>query len=872
MASEKFGSAYANGNGSSRNGMGLIEAHKDHIETEFEEVLSQSISGNSEREADVVKQPEGVVSIPSETIEAFGGDELRARVFFEKYALRDKSGEIVERTPEDMWRRVSREIASPEKTAGLRDEWANNFYWLLSEFKFIPGGRILFGAGQNRRATLLNCYYMPIKEDSIEGIFEWCKEAARTYSFGGGVGTDISILRPKGSPVNNSAVYSTGAVSFMDLLSTTTGTIGQAGRRGALMITMNVNHPDVQEFIDIKNDAARSKVQFANISIKISDDFMQAVEQDTDFELKFENEKVKFSRTVRARDIWNKLVKSAWQSAEPGLIFWDSVKKHSPTEYGGMSVRGVNPCSEQALEDYGNCCLGNINFSPFVKDAFTDTASIDWDNLEKAFQYAVRFLDNVLDYNMEKHPLNFQTEASTTSRRIGVGFTGFGDMLAKLGTQYDTQEAIQFTDKIFGRIKNIVYEASADLASEKGSFPAFDLDTHISLPFLETIDEQVVNKIKKRGIRNACILTVPPVGSGSVLAGTTSGIEPTFALSYFRRSESLSKEEFKVYHPLVMEYMDKFNLTDEKQLPDTFVTAHEIEPEMRVRMQAAIQKHIDSCISSTVNLPSDITLENVEKIYFLAWKLGCKGITVYREGSRKGILITEDQSNAKTPPSSPNDESGEASTTPNIKEEVISNNQNEGKSVAQSEPRTWVRPIKRPQVLEGFTEVIKTGYGNLYVTINTYKGRPFEVFVQIGKSGYSTMADAEATGRLVSLALRSGVNVKDVVEQLEGIGGASPIFSEGKLVMSIPDAIATVLKKRFVSKTNIPPTGTVDPPFNRLRTRQTDADKHEALLDANSELKTNDLRLERCPDCGDRALAFEQGCVTCRGCGYSKCN
>jgi ribonucleoside-diphosphate reductase alpha chain len=835
MASDKLGPTETNGNG---NGKGLIE--KNELNTELEQTLNQSKS-DTEEVVEVVKQTEGLMDIPEKTIDAFGGDELRARVFYEKYALRDKSGRIVEQKPEDMWHRVAREMASPEKNKELKAQWEDNFYWLLSNFKFIPGGRILFGAGQQRRATLLNCYYMPIKEDSLEGIFEWCKEAARTYSFGGGVGTDISILRPKGAPVNNSAIYSTGAVSFMDLLSTTTGTIGQAGRRGALMITLDIKHPDIQEFIEIKNDTERSKVQFANISIKISDEFMQAVEDDTDFELKFENEKVKISKTIRARDIWEKLVKSAWASAEPGLIFWDSVKKHSPTEYNGMEVHGVNPCSEQALEDYGNCCLGNINLSPFVKNAFTENASIDWENLEKAFQYSVRFLDNVLDYNMKKHPLSFQTKASTSSRRIGVGFTGFGDMLAKLNIKYDTTEGVEFADKMFEHIKNTVYEASTDLASEKGSFPVFDLDTHLSRPFLDTIDKRIVEKIKKQGLRNACILTVPPVGSGSLLAGTTSGVEPAFALSYYRRSKSLSKEEFKVYHPLVTEYREKFGLENDSELPDTFVTSHEIKPEMRVRMQAAIQKHIDSCISSTVNLPADITLEEVEKIYFLAWKLGCKGITVYREGSREGILVTEEEAKSQQ-----QDKDEKKLPTQTQNEGMNKTHHPNPISSLRSSSTEKIKPIKRPQCLQGFTEVIKTGYGNLYVTVNTFETRPVEVFVQIGKSGYSTMADAEATGRLVSLALRSGIAVEDVIEQLEGIGGSSPVFSDGKLVMSIPDAIATVLKRHFVS------VG--------------DASVRE------SAKRPMDLNLERCPDCGDRALAFEQGCMTCRSCGYSKCD
>ena len=571
---------------------------------------------------------------------------------------------------------------------------------------------------------------------------------------------------------------------------------------------------------------------------------MEAVENDADYELSFSNDKVEIKRTVRARKIWEKVVRSAWSSAEPGLIFWDTVKKYSPTEYADMEVNGVNPCSEQALEDYGSCCLGNVNLSMFVKNAFEKDAAIECDELEKAFRYSVRFLDDILDYNKEKHPLNFHTEASSRSRRIGVGFTGLGDMLAKLNIKYDTDEGIKFTDELFEHIKNIVYEASSDLAKEKGTFPVFDLKKHITNPFVKSMRDNVMSKIKKQGLRNACILTVPPVGSGSVLAGTTSGVEPMFALSYLRRSESLSEGEFKAYHPLVSEYMEKFGLDDEADLPDTFVTSHEIKPELRVHMQAAIQKHIDSCISSTVNLPKDISLEEVEKTYFLSWKLGCKGVTVYREGSREGILITEEQAKDKEKPSSPPRDEGMSTTHSNL---------TPSPHPTQKEA---VKPVTRPRCLEGFTEAIKTGYGNLYVTVNSHEGKPFEVFVQIGKSGFTTMADAEATGRLISLSLRSGVDVRDVVEQLEAIGGSSPVFSGGEVIMSVPDAIAKVLRSHFLTKEK---TGneTTHPP---------------AYANGAARGVSTDLILEQCPDCGSKALAFESGCVTCRGCGYSKCN
>ena len=807
---------------------GILTGKENNIFELPKNTLSNDTVFSDKEKPDVprlVSRKQDETGLPNETLEAFEGDELRARVFFEKYALKDEDGCTVETLPDQMWRRVATEMASTEKNRELREEWTEKFYWLLSNFRFIPGGRILFGAGQTRRSTLLNCYFMPIKEDSIEGIFEWCKEAARTYSFGGGVGTDISVLRPKGAPVNNSAIHSTGAVSFMQLLSTTTGTIGQAGRRGALMITIDVNHPDIIDFLDIKNDQERAQVKFANISVKVSDKFMKAVEEDGDFDLEYESKKVRMRKTVKARDIWNRLVKSAWSSAEPGLIFWDAVKRFSPTEYGGMEVEGVNPCSEQALENYGNCCLGNINLSLFVKDEFTEQSCVDWEKLDRSLSYSVRFLDNILDYNEDKHPLGFQTEASQRSRRIGVGFTGFGDMLVKLGKKYDSDNAVEFTDKLFKHIKNTVYSSSSKLAEEKGTFPAYDPEQHFKSPFLDSLDEKVLGKVKENGLRNACILTVPPVGSGSVLAGTSSGVEPIFALSYFRRSESLSKEQFKVYHPLVGTYMESVGISEEKDLPDTFITSHDIKPEFRVRIQATIQKHIDSCISSTVNLPADISIAEVENIYFQSWKNGCKGVTIYREGSREGVLVTEQQENEKN-----RDREISQATHPNLT------------SSPHPLKKSPVEKKERPQVLKGFTEVVRTGHGNLYVTVNTFEGKPFEVFVQIGKSGYTAMADAEAIGRLASLGLRAGISPSQIVNQLEGIGGASPVFSEGKLVMSIPDAVAAVLKNHFGGK---------------------DEDKTTEA--------SKDLRFANCPECNSTSLAFESGCVSCMSCGYSKC-
>ena len=749
------------------------------------------------------------VRLPDETLAAFGGDELRARVFYEKYALRDTQGKQVEKVPSDLWRRVARELASPEKDDDKRKEWTSKFYWLLEDYRFVPGGRILFGAGQPRKSTLLNCYFFKIKEDSIEAIFEWCKEAARTYSFGGGVGTDISVLRPRGAPVNNSAIYSSGSVSFMELLSTTTGTIGQAGRRGALMITIRVDHPDVVDFINVKKDL--KKVNYANISVKITDDFMKAVEADSDFQLRFKNEKVEMTRTVKARDVWKSLIKGAWQSAEPGVLFWDTIKRESTTEYNGMEVQGVNPCSEQTLESYGCCCLGSVNLSAFVKEPFTEKASIDWESLTRATQYGVRFLDNVLDYNAEKHPLHQQKDASLRSRRIGVGITGLGDMLIKLGLKYDEDSTIGFVDHLFERIKNLIYDYSTELGAEKGSFPAFDAEKHLAQPFVARLDEKVKEKIRTQGIRNAAITTIPPVGSGSILAGCSSGVEPVFALYYTRRSKSLSEGEFKVFHPLVKEYMAGTGTKDEAQLPNYFVTSHQIKPEMRVKMQATIQKHIDTAISSTVNLPQEITPEEVERIYMLAWRSGCKGITVYREGSREGILETD--------------------------------------KVAKKAEQAQAA-FARPKVMEGRTLKLKLPQGGIYVTANLVNGDLKEVFVTLGKSGGDEKADAEALGRLVSLYLQHGGDVKSVISTLKGIKGKYVSWDEGTQLLSIPDAVAKALE---------------------LLTMNHVVKESSMSIPMESAGPKSSVRGGTCPDCHESTLFFENGCYRCGSCGYSKC-
>jgi ribonucleoside-diphosphate reductase alpha chain len=758
---------------------------------------------------------EFMIDLPKETLEFFDNDELRARIFYEKYSLSDLEGNRIEKTPLEMWKRISRELASVEKE-DIKKEIEKNFYWLLEDFKFVPGGRILFGAGSNHKATLLNCYYLPIKKDSLEGIYDTAKEMARTYSYGGGVGIDISILRPKGAAVNNAARFSTGSASFMELYSVTTGIIGQTGRRGALMITLDVTHPDIEDFVTIKKD--KKSVRYANISVKVYDEFMKAVEDDKPFTLYFKNDKVEFKREIKARDIWNKIIDTAVNTGDPGIMFWDRMKSESPTEYDDrMAIKGTNPCSEQPLENYGACDLGAINLDYFVKNQFTDKAEVDWEDLDKTVRYGVRFLDNVLDYSYNRHALKEQADETVYARRIGLGIMGLANMLISMNLKYDSDKAIEFVDYLMTRIKETAYDESSNIAKEKGSFPGFVAEKHLQRNFVKRLDKNLLNKIAKTGLRNACILTVAPTGSISSMAGVSGGIEPIFALSYTRRSESLSEEKFEVLDPFVKRYLEKFGIKDKKDLPETFVTAHKIDPFFRVKMQAAIQKHIDSSISSTVNLSADTDADTVDKVYRYAWKLGCKSITVYREGSKEDILKATDEK--------PLEEEHEEKL---IEEE-------------------------RPFVLSGTTIRIPTSQGKMYLTVNKDEtGKIKEVFIDMGRSGETEKSFTEALGRLISIYLQSGGNVTRVIRTLKGIKGGNSIWFNGIQIFSIPDGIAKAIE---------------------LALKNRDLEKENETL--HGVLKNDDsLENEKatvCPECHQKTLIFENGCFICKNCGYTKC-
>ncbi|GIX49440.1 MAG: ribonucleoside-diphosphate reductase, adenosylcobalamin-dependent [Candidatus Tectimicrobiota bacterium] len=566
-----------------------------------------------------------------QALDFFGGDDLRAEVFVHRYALRDLEGRWLEATPEMLWQRLAQHLARPEKDRG---RWQQRFFALLAEFRFVPGGRILFATGNPRRATLFNCYFIPIASDSVYGITRWMFEASKTYSAGGGVGTNIDVLRPRGARVRNAGLESSGSVSFMEVFSTLTGVMGiSGGRRGALMITTRVDHPDILEFIRCKSDPARSRVRNANISVRVSDAFMHAVDADAPWHLRFTTPHETLVRQVPARQVWDALVEAAWLSAEPGLLFWDTIQRFSTTQYHGMEVQGVNVCGEVPMEPYGACNLGSLNLAAFVRQPFTPQADVDWEALETAVHDAVRFLDNVIDVGAPRHPLRLQRLESEKTRRIGLGVMGLADALVMLGHRYDGEAARRWVETCFAFLKRHAYAASIELAREKGSFPAFAAEAHLRQPFLHTLPAELQRAIRRYGLRNAALLSVAPTGSISILAGVSSGIEPIFALQYLRH---VADKAYRVWHPLVQRYRAVHG--EEAPLPETFVTAHQVDPLARVALQACAQAHVDQSISSTINLPEATPVATVARIFRAAWQQGCKGITVFREGSRSAIV------------------------------------------------------------------------------------------------------------------------------------------------------------------------------------------------------------------------------------------
>ena len=752
------------------------------------------------------------------TIEGYySDDDLGADVLKNKYLA------PWEKHPLHVWKRQAKALASVEKNKKLKKEWEKKFYAVLEDFKFVPGGRIMHGAGRDDITTTLNnCYVVAIKEDQINDIYKTVVDEGLTYKYGGGCGHDLSILRPSGEAINGTGGESCGPTGFMNLFSENTNTIAQHGRRGANMQTLRVDHPDIEKFISIKTGDI-DMVKYSNISVLLTHDFMKAVDEDLDFDLCWNN---KVYKTIRAKDLWKQIIENAHKSAEPGLLFWDTMTDYHNAEYCSPLV-STNPCAEQPLPDGGCCNLGAINLERFVDQS----GNFMIDDFKETVSIGTRFLDNVIDYNLDRHALEAQKDNAINDRRIGLGILGLGDMLMKMGIKYDTEDALQTTDQIMKIFRDTAYETSTILAQEKGVFPKFDWAGYSKSKFVKNLPKKIRDNIRKDGIRNSTITTVAPTGSGAIVARVTSGVEPIFATSYKRRvkkNDGYGKEfdEYKVYHPTIKKLFD----TDDS-LPEYVITAHNIDPFFRVKMQGVIQNYIDSSISSTVNLAEDVTLETVADIYMTAYKSGLKGITVYREGSREGILVTENQDSKK--------------------EKEISNSISE--DISQVSPMPRVRPVST----NGETRRIRTGEGSLYITINEDEKGLCEVFTTIGKAGGNAAAQSEAISRLISLALRSGVNPRSVVRQLKGISGPNPTWENGRLILSTPDAIGKALDDYLKEKEQ------------HLDADASSFDDQKPLITmAPSKL---DTQISTCEE-GSHELVNENGCIVCRQCGWSKCD
>ena len=718
-----------------------------------------------------------------------------------------------EKHPWHLWKRQAKALSSVEKTKKLQEKWEALFFDALENFKFVPGGRIMHGAGrEDITTTLNNCYVVGIKTDSIKSIYDCVIQEAMTYKYGGGCGHDLSILRPGGDEILGTGGNSCGPVGFMNLFSENTNTIAQHGRRGANMQTLRVDHPDIEKFIEIKTGDV-DMVKYSNISVLLTDEFMKAVQDDTDFNLQWGG---KVYTTVKAKDLWMKIIEHAHSSAEPGLLFWDTMTKYHNAEYCSPLV-STNPCAEQPLPDGGCCNLGALNLERFVDN----DGNFDFDGFKETTAVGARFLDNVIDYNLERHALEEQKQNAMNDRRVGLGILGLGDMLVKMGIKYDSDEALETINKIMEIHRNTAYETSAELAKEKGQFPNFDWDGYSQSLFVQDLPKELQEKIKNHGVRNCTLTTVAPTGSGAIVARVTSGIEPIFATSYQRKvkkNDSLGKEfdTFTVYHPVVKEMFG----TDEN-LPEYVVTAHNVDPYFRVKMQGEVQKYIDSSISSTVNLAEETTVDTVADIYMTAYKADLKGITVYREGSREGILITNEKSSENEP---------------------------------QTEAQEKKSARMRPTTTSGQTRRMRTGDGTLYITVNEDENGLCEVFTTIGKAGGTVAAQTEAISRLISLSLRSGVDPNSIISQLKGISGPNPTWEDGQLILSTPDAIGRALES-FVDGEAVPESGKKKAQF-------------EIAEDTSTTPNTQGMY---CKECDGHGIVDEGGCLICKDCGWSKC-
>lgn len=813
-------------------------------------------------EEGILEKPDNYIPEQYTIDKYYTDDQLGADVLRNKYLT------PAENHPWELWQRVAKATASVEKTPQSQKHWEAQFFSILEDFKFVPGGRIMHGAGRDDiKTTLNNCYVVAIEKDSIRSIYKTIQDEALTYKYGGGCGHDLSVLRPSGDAIGGTGGESCGPVGFMNLFSENTNAIAQHGRRGANMQTLRVDHPDIEKFIAIKSDD-ENMVKYSNISVLLTHEFMRAVEKNETFDLRWGGT---VYNTINAKELWDKIVLAAHNSAEPGLIFWDTMLEYHNAEYCSPLV-STNPCAEQPLPDGGCCNLGAINLERFV-DA---EGNFMIDEFKETVTIATRFLDNIVDYNLERHALEIQKQNAINDRRIGLGILGLGDMLVRMGIRYDSEDGLQTIDQVMEMFRNTAYETSIQIGIKKGSFPNYKWTGFKKSKFIKNLPKSIRENIEKNGIRNSTITTVAPTGSGAIVARVTSGIEPIFETSYKRRvkrNEGYGKtfDEYTVYHPIIKKLFD-----NDKNLPDYIVTAYSIDPFFRVKIQGVIQKYVDSSISSTVNLAGDTSVETVADIYMTAYHAGLKGITVYREGSREGILITEktvvptrsrDLRSASTdkteavaeekPVAVADAESSEKTKT--VTEEQKAKSETKAEKLPRVNPGPRIRPIRT----EGITQRIRTGEGTLYITINEDDEGLCEVFTTIGKAGGHAAAQSEAISRLISLALRSGINPKAIVKQLKGISGPNPNWESGRLILSTPDAIGKAIDDYLKERgANLKSNGEGQSMQFTMATET--EEKNPKVKDFTFK------NIKTCPDCGG-PVRHEAGCVTCPGCGFSKC-
>lgn len=701
---------------------------------------------------------------------------------------------------------------------------------LILEKKFLFGGRILSNRGLDKKGiktTLSNCYVIAPPDDNIESIFECATKLARTYSYGGGCGIDISKLAPRGAKVRNTAKETSGSVSFMDLYSLVTGLIGQNGRRGALMISLACDHPDIEEFIEIKSDLER--VTKANISIRITDKFMEAVEKNEDFILSFTREETNdtITKTINARNLFRKICEMNWDYAEPGMLFWDRIENWNMlSNDNNFKYAGTNPCAEEPLPAGGSCLLGSINLAEFV----TEDKKFDYDSFVVAVDIAVTALNEVLDEGLELHPLQEQRDSVRDWRQIGLGIFGLADMLIKMNIKYGSEESIALCDKIGFTMADTAIYTSAIIAADNGVYPKYNSMAVETSEYLRAnVRNSTYREVQLYGLNNSQLLTIAPTGSLSSMLGVSGGIEPIFANYYTRKTESLHghEEYYKVYTPIVEKYMKEHNITDDTMLPDFFVTAQDLDYKNRIAMQSVWQKHIDASISSTVNVPNSFTVEETEDLYMSAWKSGLKGVTIFRDGCKRTGVLTTSETKAN-----------ENEVTHELKRgEIIATDDN----------------------IIGLKRKLMTGCGSLHCQafFDQSNGELREIYLSKGSTGGCNNFMI-GLSRMISAAARAGVSLDDIVDQLMSTGACPSYAKRGKSKGSCcPMAIGYALKDMHKQ-------------FNEYFANGLN------ITEAPNDVKETEHRTEKknkilCPNCGEE-LVFEGGCNSCKACGWSKCD